>query len=597
VTVAVEADAIAGWLRILADPDASLASLMGAVEDVEAHATLPFAAHVGVSAGTSVDLLGLFLRRHASLAGVRLRVTQGNFDDPQGDIERFIEAGVEFVVLAPFFDTLEPAFEARAALMSEAELAAREAEMRGRWRLALKAASGFRKVLLCDFHRVTASVVGGDRTDAVLERFNQALAEEAAAFANVRRLDMSAMVAEVGRKAAFDMRFYLRNTAPYSAALLNVWGRQVAVASRAYGSRFHKALVLDCDNTLWGGILGEDLPEGIRVDPFDYPGNVFWRAQTEFVALQRQGVLLCLCSKNDPEAVDALLDSHPGMALRLSDVIVKQVNWNDKVGNLRQIAQTLNIGLDSLVFLDDSAFECESVRAQLPEVAVFQVPANLAEYPGVIAQIKDLFLASGDGEQGGDKTQQYRQRAEAVAAAAAFDNHEDYLASLDLTVTIARDDPARAARVSQLSQKSNQFNLTTVRYTPEDIARLMQDPAVTVYSVDVADRFGPAGATGVVVVRRDGEVAVVESLLMSCRVLGRGVEQSLWATVIEDAVARGCVTLRAAYRPTAKNAQTADFYDRLGLSRQSDDDSGRVYSAALATFIPPPTPWIKVLHD
>ncbi len=597
MTAAVEADALAGWMRILADPEASLASLMGAVEDVEAHAKLPLTAHVGVSAGATVDLLGLFLRRHALLSGVRLQVTQGNFDDPLGDIERFVQAGVEFVVLAPFFDTLEPAFEARAATMPEAELAAREAEMRGRWRLALKAASGFRKVLLCDFHRMTASVTGGDRTDAVLERFNRALDEEASAFANVRRLDMSAMIAEVGRKAAFDMRFYLRNTAPYSAALLDVWGRQVAAASRAYGGRFHKALVLDCDNTLWGGILGEDLAEGIRISPFDYPGNVFWRAQAEFVALQRQGVLLCLCSKNDPEAVDALLHTHPDMVLRSSDVIAKQVNWDDKVGNLRQIAQTLNIGLDSLVFLDDSAFECESVRTQLPEVAVFQVPANLAEYPAVIARIKDLFLASGDGDPGGDKTQQYRQRAEAVAAAAAFDSHEDYLASLDLTVTIARDDPARAARVSQLSQKSNQFNLTTLRYTPEDISRLIQDQAVTVYSLDVADRFGPAGTTGVVVVRREGQVAVIESLLMSCRVLGRGVEQSLWATVVEDALGEGCVTLRAAYRPTAKNGQTADFYDRLGLSRQSDDDSGQVYTAALATFVPPSTPWIKVLHD
>jgi FkbH-like protein len=597
VTRTPEADLAAAGLKILADPTASLASLMGAVEDAEAHAALSFTAHVGVSAGATVDLLGLFLRRHALLAGVRLQVSQGNFDDPLGDLERFGQAGVEVVVLAPFFDTLEPAFEARAAMMSEAELAAREAEMRGRWRLALRAAAGFRKVLLCGFHRVTASVAGGDRTDAVLARFNQALAQEAEAFANVRILDMSAMVAEVGRSAAFDMRFYLRNTAPYSAALLNVWGRQVASASRAYGARFHKALVLDCDNTLWGGILGEDLADGLRIGPFDYPGNVYWRAQTEFVALQRQGVLLCLCSKNDPEAVDALLDTHPDMVLRSSDVIVKQVNWNDKVGNLRQIAQTLNIGLDSLVFVDDSAFECESVRTQLPEVAVFQVPTNLADYPAVIAQIKDLFLASGEGGEGGDKTQQYRQRAQALEAAATFDNHQDYLASLDLTVTIARDDPSRAARISQLSQKSNQFNLTTLRYTPEDIARLMQDEATTVYSIDVADRFGPAGTTGVVVVRREGQVAVVESLLMSCRVLGRGVEQSLWSTVADDARGQGCVTLQAAYRPTAKNAQVADFYDRLGLSPRGDAESGQAYDVALAAFIPPSTPWIRVLHD
>lgn len=597
MTIAPDTGFPAEGMRILADPAASLASLMGAVEDVEARGALPFAAHVGVSAGASIDLLSLFLRRHALLSGVRLRVTMGNFDDPLGDIARFTEAGVEVLVLAPFFDTLEPAFEARAAMMPEADLAAREAEMRSRWRLVLDAASGFRQVVLCDFHRLTASVPGGDRTDVVLDRFNRVLAQEAAAFANVRRLDMSAIVAEVGRASAFDLRFYLRNTAPYAAALLNLLGQQVEAVSRGYGSRFYKALVLDCDNTLWGGVLGEDLAEGIRIDPFDYPGNVFWRAQTEFVALQRQGVLLCLCSKNDAEAVDALLETHPGMVLKSSDVIVKQVNWDDKVGNLRQIAQTLGIGLDSLVFVDDSAFECEAVRSQIPEVAVFQVPSNPAEYLSVIAKIKDLFLAAGGANDEVDKTQQYRQRAAALESVAAFASHEDYLISLDLTVTISRDDPGRAARISQLSQKSNQFNLTTLRYTPEDIARLMNDPGTTVYALDVADRFGPAGTTGVVVVRRESQIATVESLLMSCRVLGRGIEQSLWTTIVQDALGEGCEILRGVYRPTSKNGQTADFYDRLGLTPRGDAGQGQVYDAALAAFIPPSTPWIKVLHD
>lgn len=597
MTTAPGVNSVTDGMRILADPAASLASLMGAVEDVETDAILPLAAHVGVSAGASVDLLSLFLRRHALLSGVRLRVTMGNFDDPLGDIARFTEAGVDVLVLAPFFDTLEPAFEARAGMMAEADLAAREAEMQGRWRLVLKATRGFRQVVLCDFHRLTAPVPGGDRTDVVLDRFNQALAQEAAQIANVRRLNMSAMIAEVGRASAFDFRFYLRNTAPYSPALLNVLGRQVAAASRAYGSRFHKALVLDCDNTLWGGVLGEDLAEGIRLSPFDYPGNVFWRAQTEFVALQRQGVLLCLCSKNDADAVDDLLDTHPDMVLKSSDVIVKQVNWDDKVGNLRKIAHTLNIGLDSLVFVDDSAFECEAVRTQIPEVTVFQVPSNPADYLAVIAEIKDLFLAASGATDGVDKTQQYRQRAAALETVAAFDSHEDYLISLDLTVTISRDDPGRAARISQLSQKSNQFNLTTVRYTPEDIARLMNDPATTVYALDVADRFGPAGTTGVVVVRRQAQIATIESLLMSCRVLGRGIEQSLWATIAEDALAEGCETLRGVYRPSPKNGQVADFYDRLGLTPRGDPGNGQVYDAALAAFIPPSTPWIKVLHD
>jgi FkbH-like protein len=581
---------------VLADPAASLAEIMGAVSTVETQAS-PAAAHIGISAGATIDLLGLYLRRHALLAGVKLQVSQGNFDDPMGDLARFAEAGVDHLLLAPFLDTFEPAFEARAAMLSDADLDVREAQLRGRWRLVLQAAAAFHAVILCGLHRITPPVAGGDRLDAVLARLNQALRDEAAAFANVRFLDMMGLVADLGRREAFDLRFYLRNAAPYSPALLDAWARQALAVSRAFGTRFHKALVLDCDNTLWGGILGEDLASGIKLSAQSYPGLVFHRAQTEFLALQRQGVLLCLCSKNDPGEVDAVLESHPDMVLRSADIIAKEVNWSDKVANLRQIARTLNIGLDSLVFLDDSAFECEAVRSQLPEVAVFQVPASPPDYLAVIAAIKDLFLAGGATTDGGAKTEQYRQRALALAEQQAFATQEDYLASLGLTVSLARNEASRSARIAELSQKSNQFNLTTVRYSAPEIERLMADPAAAVWSLDVADRFGAAGLTGLVVVRCAGEVATIESLFMSCRVLGRGIEFAIWPAIFADAAARGCRHVRASFRPTAKNAQAADYYDRLGLPLTDETQGVRSYEIVLAEFTPRPSPWIEVLHD
>jgi FkbH-like protein len=596
VNMPVAPEAARETQAVLADPAASLADVMAAVEAGEANASAP-AAHIGISAGATVDLLGLYLRRHALLAGVRVQVSQGNFDDPLGDLDRFAAAGVDHLLLAPSLDALGPAFEARAATLSDAEIDACETQLRGRWRLVLEKAASLRSVFLCGLHRVTAPVAGGDRLDGVVARLNQALAEEAAAVANVRWFDMAGLVADLGRRAAFDLRFYLRNAAPYAPALLDEWARQITAVSRAYGTRFPKALVLDCDNTLWGGILGEDLASGIKLGAHDYPGNIYHRAQTEFLALQRQGVLLCLCSKNDPGEVDALFETHPDMVLRNPDIVAREVNWSDKVGNLRRIAETLNIGLDSLVFLDDSPFECEAVRSQLPQVTVFQAPERLPDYLGVIAAIKDLFLAGGPLTDGADKTLQYRQRAEAMAEQQRFDSQEDYLASLGLTVTVTRDDAARVARISELSQKSNQFNLTTVRYAPGEIGALMRDPDASVYSVDVADKFGAAGLTGVVVIRRAGDLATIESLFMSCRVLGRGVEFALWRRIVDDAVAQGCVRLRATYRPTAKNAQAADFYDRLGLPFTDEIDGVRAYETALAAFAPPPTPWITVLHD
>jgi FkbH-like protein len=215
----------------------------------------------------------------------------------------------------------------------------------------------------------------------------------------------------------------------------------------------------------------------------------------------------------------------------------------------------------------------------------------------VIAAIKDLFLAGGAVTDGAEKTEQYRQRAAAIAERQSFATQEDYLASLALVVTLAKDDTARIPRISELSQKSNQFNLTTVRYGPSEIERLMADDSAAVWSLDVADKFGAAGLTGVAILRFADGAATIESLFMSCRVLGRGVEFGVWPAILADAAARGCGVIRARYLPTAKNAQAADFYDRLGLPLTSETDAVRSYEAAIADFAPPPAPWITVQHD
>lgn len=587
---------IAERLSALAAPGLTLAQTMKLVAEIEAEAPSAVAS-LGISAGSTIDLLGLFLRKHALLAGVRLSVSQGQFDDPVGDAERFAAQGVEHLLIAPFFDLLAPAFEAQAGRWSPDLIDAREAEIRARYRLAFQAGAAFRTIFLADFHRFGAALPGGDATDLVLARFNRALRAEAAAFANVRVIDMGALVAEVGRSAAFDTRFYLRNRAPYSATLLDAWAQQITAMTRSYGAEFRKALVLDCDNTLWGGVLGEDLIAGVKLGPHDYPGSVYWRAQQVFAGLRNEGVLLCLCSKNNPQDVEEMFDTHPDMVLTRDDIILAKVNWRDKAANLREIAAELNIGLDSLVFLDDSDFECEAVRSQLPMVSVFQTPSNLPAYLDVIEQIRSLFLAGGVSQESRAKTEQYRQRAQALEAAQAFESHEAYLASLRMTVRVARNDSAQVARISELSQKSNQFNLTTRRYAVGDIQALMASDDTDVWSVEVGDRFGKAGLTGVLVVRYGAQTAEVENLLMSCRVLGRGVEFALWRPVLDAALARGCGELTAEYVASAKNLQVADYYDRLGLTLVGEVDGARRYAHAIEGLALPPSPWIQLVDD
>jgi FkbH-like protein len=581
---------------VLAADSSTLVQLLRAIETLEQEPQ-ERTVRVGVSSSATVDLLGVYLRRHGLLAATGIEVVPGTFDDPIGDIERFRDAGIGHVVLLPFFDGLLPAFEDRLATLAPGAVDALEERLRSRYRLTLEQAREMDTVFLGTFHRLgtPADIGGRDVVATVLERFNAVLREEAAAFAKVRLVDTEDVVRTVGRTAAFDARFYFRSRAPYTGAFLDELARRVTAGARGFGAHFHKVLVLDCDNTLWGGVVGEDSATGIQLGPHDHPGSVFWRVQHQIAALRHQGVLLCLCTKNNPDDVEEVLRRHPDMVLRPEDFAATKVNWDDKPANLRALAAELGVGLDSMVFLDDSPFECEAVRQQLPMVTTVQVPATLSVYPQVVQQVAELFLAGGVTAESRDKTEQYRRRAQAQELQAQSVDQEAYLASLQLTVELRRDVRADAARVSELSQKSNQFNLTTRRYSVAEIERLIDSPQHAVYSLVVGDTFGSAGLTGAAVLRYDGVRAHVESFFLSCRVLGRGVETAVWPQIVDDAVARGCSELRADFVPTAKNAQVADFYDRLGLRIAAEaDDGSRSYRIEADDFDTPPPAWIEM---
>jgi len=585
-------------IGVLKKADSTLAQVMQAVAALE-KSPQARSSCIGISSAVTIELLGLYLRKHGLLSGVHIDIQLGNYDDPIGDVDLFLQAGVEHMVLLPFFDNLLPSFEAQLENLTPDALAAKESEIRSRYRLTFEKAKSFKTIFLGGFHRMgDAAVVADTDTIAnVLARFNLALREEATAFPNVRMIDTEDVVRSVGHTAAFDTRFYFRSKAPYTGVFLNELARRIGSLSRGFGSYFYKVLVLDCDNTLWGGVIGEDLMGGIKLGPYDYPGNIFWRMQHEFASLERRGVLLCLCSKNNPADVEDVLNKHPDMVLRAEQIVLKKVNWSDKSANLRELASELNVGLDSMVFLDDSSFECEAVRQQLPMVKTVQVPATVSEYPRVVRDIKELFLAGGIATDSRGKTEQYRQRASAEALKAQFESQDAYLASLGIRVTLTRNAFASIARIAELSMKSNQFNLTTRRYSEAEIDGMMHSGEFSVYSLEVADKFGKAGLTGIVVVRYKDGVAHVENFFMSCRVIGRGVEMAIWSRIASEAARHGAKELRATFIPSAKNVQVADFYDRLGLPLRNETGEGiRHYSVEVAAFAPSETPWIDMTY-
>jgi FkbH-like protein len=593
-------------LRALASPALDLGEVTRLVTALERAASPGVSVTIGLSGNVTIDLLGTYLRRHALLAGRTARILPGTFGDHLGNARRFADQGADAMLILTLLDAVMPAFEARLPLLGREEMQAAADRLRDELAIALEAARLIRTVIVGLVHRVTPRPAGvaADAVDDAVAAFNTAITTAAAHFENAQLLSTASIVEQLGVERSHDARSYLRFRAPWTPAFHDRLAEQAHRLTRNFGTAWYKAIVLDCDNTLWGGVLGEDLATGIALGPHGHPGSVYWQVQHQLLALQRRGVLLCLCSKNNPADVDAVLASHPGMILRDEHIVARRVNWAPKPDNLRSLVAELNIGLDALVFVDDSAFECEAVRSQLPEVHTVQVPASIADYSRLVVAIADLFgpPEAGAGAGTSDKTEQYRVRAQAAAERARFATQAQYLASLGLRVRIRRNDASSAPRIAELTQKSNQFNLTTRRYSLAEVRASMDSGRADVYSIEVADRFGDSGLTGVVITRPDETeptMTVIDSFLMSCRVLGRDLELAPWPDLLAAARERGCTTLRAEYLPTAKNAQVRDFWDRLGLPLSGEDPDGRrTYQADLgdlaAMQLPARPPHVEV---
>jgi FkbH-like protein len=560
-----------------------LADLLRSLDEIEKSAKFEKTFSIGLSANISTDLIGTYLRKQIVRNRLQPVVVHGNFDSHFDNLKEFSAKGLDCALILPLLDNVVPGLESRLPTLSLDESLQIQGKIREELSLALREARGLKRIFIGKFHYIFPSDLAseGDRSRARLQGFNQVLADLAEEFPNVALVEMDAILGELGRSVSVMHRFYFRFKAPYTGIFCNELAKVVLSMSRGGGTYFYKALVLDCDNTLWGGIIGEDLLANIKLEPHDYPGSVFWRIQNDILTLQKAGVIICLCSKNNPADVDEVLEKHNSMLLKDDHIVIKKVNWEPKVQNIQAIARELNIGLDSIVFVDDSDFECQAVRSQLPSVQVFQVPKNAFEYPAVMNAIKRLFLSGGNSGESAAKTAQYKQRALAEQAKQSFENHDDYLKSLELKIELRKNHVEQIKRISELTQKSNQFNLTTRRYSEAELLSMIATGGTDVFSIRVSDKFGDHGITGVAVFRYEGEECFVDSFLMSCRVIGRGVEVSVWQYMFEEARKKGCCRLRAEFRKSAKNAQVEMFYEDLGLGSAKSDGDVKTYLSGL----------------
>jgi len=407
-------------------------------------------------------------------------------------------------------------------------------------------------------------------------------------FKNNIVIDIDQILGILGHAKSVDYRQYQQSKSLYKLDFFKLYSSAIKPAFLSICGRAKKILVLDCDNTLWGGVIGEDGLKGIVIADTDYKGKVFNEIQNIIKGLHNEGVLLALCSKNNAQDVDNVFKSHPEMILKKDDLISKKINWNDKASNIKEISLELNIGLDSFVFIDDSPFEIGLIREALPEVSCFQVPENLSEYPALVRKIKPLFFNLSVSEEDTKKTKLYQQDQDRKVASKSFISVEEYLSSLDLKIHVESGWDIPIPRVAQLTQKTNQFNLTTKRYTEVEIEVMQASGSFEIYSFELGDRYGNYGTTGVAIIRLDklSGSAIIDTFLMSCRVIGRNVEFQFFNKIIKMLKEIKINTLEASYIQTHKNNQVCDFYENLGFEFTSGGKEIKNYNLRLHGFEP-----------
>ena len=364
------------------------------------------------------------------------------------------------------------------------------------------------------------------------------------------------------------------------------YGELLARLLKARQGRSAKCLVLDLDNTLWAGVIGDDGLEGIKLGQGSALGEAHLAVQRYTLGLSQRGVILAVCSKNDESIALTPFLNHQEMLLRRSDIACFVANWNDKPANLRHIAKSLNIGLDALVLLDDNPFERDLVRRELPMVAVPELPDEPALYPQRLAEagyFEAISITAEDVERG----QQYQSNLHRESLRASTTDLDSYLRDLQMVLQASPFDQVGLQRITQLINKTNQFNLTTRRYTEAEIAQLLADPLHLTFQFRLLDRFGDNGIISIVICQMEGEhCGWLSTWLMSCRVLGRGVEKAVLNQVCAAARLAGLRTLRGTYIPSAKNGMVKDHYAHLGFQLSSEADGVTTWTFDLDSFTP-----------
>ena len=408
-----------------------------------------------------------------------------------------------------------------------------------------------------------------------VRKLNYELMNLSQQYPNLFICDIAGLQNKLGRDVMFASNVYTSTEMVLSIDALPYVASRVMDVVCAIKGQFKKCLILDLDNTLWGGVIGDEGLEGIQLGHGLGIGKAFTEFQMWVKKLKQRGIIICVASKNNEETAREPFKKHPDMVLKLDDIAVFQANWETKVDNIRTIQSILNIGFDSMVFLDDNPFERNMVRENIPGITVPELPQDPGDYLEYLYSL-NLFETASYSNADKDRTKQYQVEAKRISLSKTFTNEADFLKSLNMVSTVSGFTKFNTPRVAQLSQRSNQFNLRTIRYTEADIAGMAEDPDVINLSFTLEDKFGDNGLIAVVIMKKqNSETLFVDTWFMSCRVLKRGMENFILNTMVERAKAVGYKKIIGEYLPTPKNKMVENHYTMLGFTKIENSGTAR----------------------
>ena len=548
---------------------------------------------IAVLGDTATQLLTTAVKGEAVARGLALDIYEAEYNqierqllDPTSDLYQF-DASIVII-----FQSTHKLCEYHSLLAADKQELVAEERLAFLTSICENSAFADKKIIYFNYPEIEDTVFGSyaNKVEASfsfqVRKLNYELMLLSKQYPNLFVCDIAGLQNLFGRQFMFSPNVYMSTEMVLSVNALPYVASRVVDIIGAIRGQFKKCLILDLDNTVWGGVIGDDGLEGIELGHGLGIGKAFTEFQMWVKKLKQRGIIICVASKNNEETAKEPFEKHPDMVLTLDDIAVFMANWETKVDNIRAIQGILNISFDSMVFLDDNPFERNMVRENIPGITVPELPEDPGKYLEYLYSL-NLFETASYSQADKDRTKQYQVEAKRVSLAKTFTNEADFLKSLDMVSTVSGFSKFNTPRVAQLSQRSNQFNLRTIRYTEADITSMAENPDVIDLSFTLEDKFGDNGLIAVVIMKKqDDETLFVDTWFMSCRVLKRGMENFTLNMMVECAKKRGYKRIIGEYLPTPKNKMVGQHYPNLGFTPLEVASEGAKYVLNVDSYQP-----------